>query len=126
MKTTQDFYKYVAECQQDIMSQFEASDYRDADDMHDAVLDYVHEYVDGLQEVIYYAQAWALIDMLRFSSGDWIGDAEEELKDTGYVYENIDKHMCVLAYVILRNQIEDGLYELCEEAFEAWLESEAA
>ena len=44
MKTTQDLYKYVAECRADIMAQFDAADFGgDADVMFEHVNDYALE-----------------------------------------------------------------------------------
>lgn len=123
MKTLNDFYKYIGECQRDVMEQFDAGDFGgDADVMYEYVNDYVLDYVDGLQEVIYYARAWNMIDVLRFD-GQLFDDVERELLDNGYKFDGLDNYMCALARTAVMSWIGEGLYDLCEEACESFNES---
>ena len=94
--------------QNDIISL--ASELKAEYDLADA-LDHVHEVVDGLQEVIYYAQAWDLVNMIRLSNYSLYQDAQEMLHDMGMDDTDLNKLMSSMAYCVYTVALNNYLYK---------------
>ena len=97
--------------QNDIISL--ASELKAEYDLADA-LDHVHETVDGLQEVIYYAQAWDLVNMIRQSNYGLYQDAQEMLHDMGMDDTDLNTLMSSMAYCVYTVALNDYLYKTGE------------
>jgi hypothetical protein len=87
-----------------------ASEWDGVQDLHD----FCHEQADGSEYVIYYANAWDLVTMMRLSDRSILDDAELALENMS-MSDSLDTTMCLLAYEIIYQQLSLAVQEL-EEA----------
>lgn len=78
-------------------------------DLHD----FCHEQADGSEHVIYYGNAWDLVNMVRKADSSLLDDAELAIEN-GMV-TGIHETMSLLAYELIYQQLSLAVQEL-EEA----------
>lgn len=104
MNTYSEFQKDIIDLATELKAEYDLAD----------ALDHVHEVVDGLQAVIYYAQAWELVDMIRQGSPDLYQEAQDMVDDICIDDTNLNKLMSLMAYAIYTVALNDYLYKTGE------------
>ena len=104
MLTYNDFQNEIVSLASELKAEYDLAD----------ALDHVHEVVDGLQAVIYYAQAWELVVMIRQGSPDLYQDAQDMVDDICIDDTNLNKLMSAMAYSIYTVALNDYLYKTGE------------
>ena len=94
-----DLYSYIDECAatavQEVFDEWETYKY-DLDDL-------IHERIDAQCEIIYYADAYDIVEEARHNWGDWLNDAERNLG--GQEWDDHAHHTLVLATEFLRETV---------------------
>ena len=102
MKTFSEFQKDIVSLACDLLDQYDVAD----------ALDYVHETVEGVQAVIYYAQAWDLVNMVRECNYSLYQDAQAMVSDDIAMEDNetdLNKLMTYMAYAIYTIELTEYL-----------------
>jgi hypothetical protein len=87
-----------------------ASQLKSEYDLADA-LDHVHETVDGLENVIYYFQAWEFVHMIRNENFSLYMAAQDMFEDMCSEFVHMDQTMCLMAYCIYATALNNYLYQ---------------
>jgi hypothetical protein len=82
------------------------TDWDGVQDLHD----FCHEQADGSEYVIYYANAWDLVNMIRFTDRSLLDDAELALENIE-LNDSLDTTMCLLAYEIIYQSLSLAVQE---------------
>lgn len=77
---------------------------------------YAAEVADSCEEVIYYAKAWDLVNLIRVSDYQVLSEAEDLACECGHSCDDINSKMTALAYWIIYNEISERINELESEA----------
>lgn len=88
-----DLYSYIDNCAADAVQRVfdEWPTYRcDLDDL-------IRESIDDECEIIYYADAYDIVEEARKNWGDWLTEAEMRLDDYYGAFESYDEHTLALA-----------------------------
>ena len=100
MKNYKDYIDYCQSLAKDVNDSY-------SDDID--VNDRIHEIADGCQYVIYYSKAWDLVNMMRVCNGQLFNQAIEDVQDEYSSFGNdINKHMILIAYYLIRNGIHSA------------------
>jgi len=94
-------------------------EYTDADELLDALIDNVHETVDCLEDVIYYHNAWNVVDMFWRNKSSDLDAAQEELHDMGCEFESLEKYKTQLSYQLFYNEVRFALENICRDFVES-------
>lgn len=78
--------------------------------------DYNHQCADGDENVIYYHKAWAKINN---ATSEQLEDAEDQFKETGMEFEDLNKLMTVLSFYITLEEIAEQHEQEIKEDLQA-------
>lgn len=106
IKTYNDFTAYI-----DLL----ASDWDGDQDLHD----FCHEQADGSEYVIYYGNAWQLVDLMRWHCRSTFDSAEDAAFNTGVEITSTDQLMTLLAYELIYQELSLAVQEKQSELMEA-------
>lgn len=92
-------YNYISDCADNAVQRVfdEWPEYRCSLD------DLIREIIDDECELIYYSDAYDIIEEARKNWGDWLTDAEMQLE--GIQFDDYDQHTMVLAITFLRETV---------------------
>ena len=108
MKNYKEYLDYCQRLAEDVNDSY--SD--DIDDINQAI----HEIADGCSHVIYYSKAWDLVNMMRVCNGQLFNQAIEDVQDEYCSFGNdINKHMTLIAYFLIRNGIHSAYQHIESE-----------
>jgi CRISPR/Cas system CSM-associated protein Csm2 small subunit len=114
MKNYKEYIDYCQRLAEDVNDSY--SD--DIDDINQAI----HEIADNCQHVIYYAKAWDLVNMMREYHYEKFTDAVDEIRENDYCgnvlrdyLTDINKHMTLIAYTLIRNGIHSAYQHIESE-----------
>lgn len=101
MKTFNEFTQYI-----DIL----AMDWDGEQDLHN----FCHEQADGSEHVIYYGNAWQLVDLIRWNARHIFDSAEMGAFDIGVEITSSDQLMTLIAYEIIYQELSLAVQEKME------------
>lgn len=81
------------------------------DEHYEDFSDYCHECSDSSEYVIYYSNAWELVNMIRVSDYSLLEDAELALSDFNSKELSINSIMSTLAYECIYQQLSLAIQE---------------
>jgi hypothetical protein len=98
--TYKEFNDYIDQ----LTAEYYAEDYEDFSD-------YCHECADGSEYVIYYGNAWELVNMIRMSDYSILEDAQFAMSDFDIKESSINSIMSLLAYECIYQQLSLAIQE---------------
>lgn len=98
--TYQEFTNEIADIKAELFEEFDLAD----------ALDHVDQCAESRQSVIYYAQAWELVNMIREADYSLYQEAELVRDENFANADSINETMTQLAYCIWTASINNALY----------------
>jgi hypothetical protein len=95
-----EFKNEIADIKAELFTEFDLAD----------ALDHVDQFAESRQSVVYYAQAWNLVNMIREADYSLFQEAELMWDETFGDAESINDTMSKLAYCIWTVAITNALY----------------
>ncbi len=80
-------------------------------DREQELSDFCHESADGSEHVIYYGNAWALVDFMRWHDADIFDAAEDAAFNSGIIFETANQMMTLIAYEIIYQELSLAMQE---------------
>lgn len=91
-----------------------ALDWDGEQDLHD----FCHQQADSSEYVIYYGNAWQLVDLLRWNCRSMFDSAEDAAFNTGVEITSSDQLMTLIAYELIYQDLSLAVQEKQEQQVE--------